>query len=68
MTAQEARAIPPATENTAGQAPILFASAGTRLIAAANCRVSDYENPQQEVWEVDPATGKPRWKYQLARG
>ncbi|MCQ0023073.1 PQQ-like beta-propeller repeat protein, partial [Streptomyces somaliensis DSM 40738] len=51
-----------------GCQPYAFAGAGTRLIAAANCRVSDYENPQQEVWEVDPATGKPRWKYQLARG
>ncbi|URM91082.1 PQQ-like beta-propeller repeat protein [Streptomyces sp. MRC013] len=51
-----------------GCQPYAFAGAGTRLVAAASCRVSDYKNPQQEVWDVDPATGKPKWKYQLARG
>ncbi|KAF0647002.1 hypothetical protein K701_25500 [Streptomyces fradiae ATCC 10745 = DSM 40063] len=51
-----------------GCQPYAFAGEGNRLIAAASCRVSDYKNPQQEVWEVDPATGKPKWKYQLARG
>ncbi|OII63745.1 PQQ-binding-like beta-propeller repeat protein, partial [Streptomyces sp. CC77] len=48
--------------------PFAFAGAGARLIGAASCPVDDYANPQHEVWDVDPATGKPKWKYRLKRG
>ncbi|WP_175409608.1 PQQ-binding-like beta-propeller repeat protein, partial [Streptomyces sp. TRM64462] len=51
-----------------GCMPFAYAGEGTRLIAAAGCRTGDVDNPQNEVWEVDPATGKAKWKYQLDRG
>ncbi|MFB9388887.1 PQQ-binding-like beta-propeller repeat protein [Streptomyces coeruleoprunus] len=47
--------------------PFAFAG-GPKLIAAASCRSGGVDNPQNEVWEVDPTTGKAKWKYQLARG
>lgn len=47
--------------------PFSFAG-GTKLIAATNCRTGDVENPQHEVEEVDPVTGKPKWTYKPARG
>ncbi|MCH0538300.1 PQQ-binding-like beta-propeller repeat protein, partial [Streptomyces sp. MUM 203J] len=48
--------------------PKAFAGAGKRLLAAANCRVEDLDNPQHELWGVDPATGKAKWKYRIKRG
>ncbi|MEU8698503.1 PQQ-binding-like beta-propeller repeat protein [Streptomyces sp. NPDC048680] len=47
--------------------PFSFAG-GTKLIAATNCRTGDVENPQHEVEEIDPVTGKPKWTYKPARG
>ncbi|WP_327117712.1 PQQ-binding-like beta-propeller repeat protein [Streptomyces sp. NBC_01341] len=47
--------------------PFAFAG-GPKLIAASACRTSDVDNPQQQIQEVDPATGKPKWTYQPKRG
>ncbi|WP_228990880.1 PQQ-binding-like beta-propeller repeat protein [Streptomyces sp. DH8] len=47
--------------------PFAFAG-GPKLIAAASCRTDDVENPQHQVQELDPATGKPKWTYQPPRG
>ncbi|WP_329038143.1 PQQ-binding-like beta-propeller repeat protein [Streptomyces sp. NBC_00178] len=47
--------------------PFAFAG-GPKLIAASACRTSDADNPQQQIQEVDPATGKPKWTYQPKRG
>ncbi|MFF9349517.1 PQQ-binding-like beta-propeller repeat protein [Streptomyces sp. NPDC014734] len=47
--------------------PFAFAG-GTKLIAASNCRTNDVENPQQQIQELDPVSGKPRWTYQPKRG
>ncbi|MCS0639880.1 PQQ-binding-like beta-propeller repeat protein [Streptomyces sp. LP05-1] len=50
-----------------GCQPYAFAG-GPKLIAAASCRTSDYNVPQQELSQVDPATGKPQWSYKLKAG
>ncbi|WP_128817686.1 outer membrane protein assembly factor BamB family protein [Streptomyces sp. S063] len=47
--------------------PFAF-SGGDKLIAAASCRTDDVKNPQHQVQELDPATGKPRWTYAPPRG
>ncbi|MEU1484345.1 PQQ-binding-like beta-propeller repeat protein [Streptomyces sp. NPDC005752] len=47
--------------------PYAFAG-GPKLIAAVNCRTDDVDNPQQQVQEVDPATGKAKWTYEPKRG
>ncbi|MFD8688562.1 PQQ-binding-like beta-propeller repeat protein [Streptomyces sp. NPDC059651] len=47
--------------------PFAFAG-GAKLIAATNCRTSDVDNPQHEIEQVDPTTGKPKWTYKPARG
>ncbi|MFI9191842.1 PQQ-binding-like beta-propeller repeat protein [Streptomyces californicus] len=47
--------------------PYAFAG-GPKLIAAVNCRTGDAENPQEQVQELDPASGKPKWTYQPPRG
>ncbi|MFE9726526.1 PQQ-binding-like beta-propeller repeat protein [Streptomyces sp. NPDC005794] len=47
--------------------PFAFAG-GPKLIAAVNCRTDDVENPQHQIQEVDPATGKAKWTYQPKRG
>ncbi|MFI1186912.1 PQQ-binding-like beta-propeller repeat protein [Streptomyces californicus] len=47
--------------------PYAFAG-GPRLIAALNCRNGDFDNPQEQVQELDPASGKPKWTYQPPRG
>ncbi|MYY06013.1 MULTISPECIES: PQQ-binding-like beta-propeller repeat protein [unclassified Streptomyces] len=47
--------------------PFAFAG-GTKLIAATSCRTDDVKNPQHEIEEVDPSTGKPKWTYKPARG
>lgn len=47
--------------------PTAFAG-GSKLIAAVNCTVDDPENPQQQIQQIDPVTGKPRWTYELKRG
>ncbi|WP_251146508.1 PQQ-binding-like beta-propeller repeat protein, partial [Streptomyces sp. CBG30] len=41
---------------------------GPKLIAAANCRTSDTDNPQHELQELDPTSGKPKWTYKPPRG
>jgi len=47
--------------------PFAFAG-GPKLIAAANCRTGDVDNPQHQIQELDPVTGKPKWTYQPKRG
>ncbi|MCX5399065.1 PQQ-binding-like beta-propeller repeat protein [Streptomyces sp. NBC_00102] len=47
--------------------PVAFAG-GPKLIAALNCTVDDPENPQQQIQQLDPVTGKARWTYQVGRG
>ncbi|PZT72929.1 MULTISPECIES: outer membrane protein assembly factor BamB family protein [unclassified Streptomyces] len=47
--------------------PFAFAG-GPKLIAAVNCRTGDVNNPQQQIEELDPATGKAKWAYRPARG
>lgn len=47
--------------------PFAF-SGGDKLIAAVSCRTDDVKNPQNQVQELNPATGKPRWTYQAPRG
>ncbi|MFD4024308.1 PQQ-binding-like beta-propeller repeat protein [Streptomyces sp. NPDC058576] len=47
--------------------PFAFAG-GAKLIAAVSCRTDDVENPQQQVQELNPVTGKPKWTYQPPRG
>ncbi|MFB8104849.1 MULTISPECIES: PQQ-binding-like beta-propeller repeat protein [unclassified Streptomyces] len=41
---------------------------GPKLIAAANCRNGDSDNPQHQLQELDPVTGKARWTYQPPAG
>ncbi|WP_432151558.1 PQQ-binding-like beta-propeller repeat protein [Streptomyces sp. bgisy029] len=41
---------------------------GPKLIAAANCRNDDIDNPQHQLQELDPTTGKARWTYRPPRG
>ncbi|MCT4356464.1 PQQ-like beta-propeller repeat protein [Streptomyces sp. Je 1-79] len=40
---------------------------GPKLIAAVSC-TKDVNKPQEEIHEVDPVTGKSRWKYRLPVG
>ncbi|WP_328719950.1 PQQ-binding-like beta-propeller repeat protein [Streptomyces sp. NBC_00247] len=47
--------------------PVAYAG-GPKLIAAVNCTTDDPENPQQQIQQLDPATGKARWTYQPERG
>ncbi|MES9509549.1 PQQ-binding-like beta-propeller repeat protein [Streptomyces sp. NPDC000609] len=47
--------------------PFAFAG-GPKLIAASSCRTSDTGNPQHQLQELDPVSGKPRWTYQPKRG
>ncbi|MEI7032385.1 PQQ-binding-like beta-propeller repeat protein [Streptomyces pratensis] len=47
--------------------PFAFAG-GAKLIAATSCRTDDVKNPQHQIQEIDPATGKARWTYQPKRG
>ncbi|MFJ1845847.1 PQQ-binding-like beta-propeller repeat protein [Streptomyces sp. NPDC088146] len=47
--------------------PFAFAG-GPKLIAASSCRTDDVNNPQHQIQELDPVTGKPRWTYQPKRG
>ncbi|NED10551.1 PQQ-binding-like beta-propeller repeat protein, partial [Streptomyces sp. SID9124] len=47
--------------------PFAFAG-GAKLIAAVNCRTGDVDNPQHEIEELDPKTGKAKWTYKPARG
>ncbi|RPK82332.1 PQQ-binding-like beta-propeller repeat protein [Streptomyces sp. ADI98-10] len=47
--------------------PFAFAG-GAKLIAAVNCRTDDVKNPQHQVQELNPVTGKPKWTYQPPRG
>ncbi|SCF72501.1 PQQ-binding-like beta-propeller repeat protein [Streptomyces sp. Ncost-T10-10d] len=47
--------------------PFAFAG-GPKLIAASSCRTDDVNNPQHQIQEVDPVTGKPRWTYRPKRG
>lgn len=47
--------------------PFAFAG-GPKLIAAVNCRTDDVNNPQQQIEELDPSTGRAKWTYKPARG
>ncbi|MER5357865.1 PQQ-binding-like beta-propeller repeat protein [Streptomyces sp. NPDC002785] len=47
--------------------PYAFAG-GPKLIAASNCRTDEVDNPQQQIQELDPVTGKPLWTYRAKRG
>ncbi|WP_405687204.1 PQQ-binding-like beta-propeller repeat protein [Streptomyces sp. NBC_00057] len=47
--------------------PFAFAG-GPKLIAASSCRTDDVNNPQHQIQELDPVTGKPRWTYRPKRG
>ncbi|MFD4665972.1 outer membrane protein assembly factor BamB family protein [Streptomyces halstedii] len=47
--------------------PFAFAG-GPKLIAAVNCRTDDVDNPQHQIQELDPVTGKARWTYVPKRG
>ncbi|MET9593651.1 PQQ-binding-like beta-propeller repeat protein [Streptomyces sp. NPDC006516] len=47
--------------------PFAFAG-GPKLIAASSCRTADVDNPQHQIQEVDPTTGKPKWTYTPKRG
>ncbi|MFF2011562.1 PQQ-binding-like beta-propeller repeat protein [Streptomyces sp. NPDC058195] len=47
--------------------PYAFAG-GSKLIAAASCRTGDTDTQQQQLQEIDPATGKPRWTYKPKQG
>lgn len=47
--------------------PFAFAG-GPKLIAAGSCRTDDLDNPQHQLQEIDPNTGKARWTYKPARG
>ncbi|MFI6726223.1 PQQ-binding-like beta-propeller repeat protein [Streptomyces sp. R-74717] len=47
--------------------PFAFAG-GPKLIAAASCHTDDVDNPQHQIQELDPVTGKPRWTYRPKRG
>ncbi|MFB6815971.1 PQQ-binding-like beta-propeller repeat protein [Streptomyces sp. NPDC056347] len=47
--------------------PYAFAG-GSKLIAASSCRTADTDNPQNQIQEIDPATGKPRWTYRPKQG
>ncbi|MGW2203875.1 outer membrane protein assembly factor BamB family protein [Streptomyces sp. NPDC001774] len=40
---------------------------GPKLVAAVSC-TKDVNKPQEEIHEVDPVTGKSRWKYRLPVG
>ncbi|WP_393058653.1 PQQ-binding-like beta-propeller repeat protein [Streptomyces sp. LN549] len=47
--------------------PFAFAG-GAKLIAATSCRTDDLDNPQHQIEQIDPNTGKPKWTYRPARG
>ena len=38
---------------------------GSKLIGAYSCRTGDYNKKQEQLSEVDPTTGKPKWTYKL---
>lgn len=47
--------------------PFAFAG-GAKLIAATSCRTDDVDNPQHQIEQIDPDTGKPKWTYKPPRG
>ncbi|MFJ2589458.1 PQQ-binding-like beta-propeller repeat protein [Streptomyces sp. NPDC087538] len=47
--------------------PFAFAG-GAKLIAASNCRTDDVNNPQHQIQQLDPDTGKAMWTYRPKRG
>ncbi|MCX4534603.1 PQQ-like beta-propeller repeat protein [Streptomyces sp. NBC_00841] len=47
--------------------PFAFTS-GPRLIAATSCRTDADEQDKQQVEEIDPATGTPKWTYRVKTG
>ncbi|MFJ8668269.1 PQQ-binding-like beta-propeller repeat protein [Streptomyces sp. NPDC093600] len=50
-----------------GCQPYAYAG-GPKLVAAVSCPTSDHEKPQEEIHEVDPVTGKSKWKYRTPVG
>ncbi|MEU9460353.1 PQQ-binding-like beta-propeller repeat protein [Streptomyces sp. NPDC048312] len=47
--------------------PFAFAG-GAKLIAASSCRTDDVNNPQHQIQQLDPNTGKAMWTYRPKRG
>ncbi|MFF1833788.1 PQQ-binding-like beta-propeller repeat protein [Streptomyces sp. NPDC058231] len=47
--------------------PFAFTS-GPRMIAATSCRTDADDEDKQQVEEIDPATGKPKWTYRVKTG
>ncbi|MEW1614673.1 MULTISPECIES: PQQ-binding-like beta-propeller repeat protein [unclassified Streptomyces] len=52
----------------AGNCKTFAFAGGPKLIAAANCRNDDVENPQHQLQELDPVSGKAKWTYRPPRG
>jgi hypothetical protein len=50
-----------------GCKPFAFAG-GPKLLAGASCPTDDYDKPKQQLQEIDPASGKPRWTYNTPEG
>ncbi|MEO3976210.1 PQQ-binding-like beta-propeller repeat protein [Streptomyces sp. CAU 1734] len=50
-----------------GCKPYAFAGGG-RLLAAASCPSSDFEKPRQQIQDIHPVTGKPKWSHGLPVG
>ncbi|MFF2523696.1 outer membrane protein assembly factor BamB family protein [Streptomyces liangshanensis] len=46
--------------------PFAFAG-GPKLIAAESCSTGDFDTSQHQLEELDPATGKAKWTYKLAK-
>ncbi len=52
---------------TSGCKPFAFAG-GPKLLAASSCPTSDYNKPKNQLSEVNPTTGKPKWTYNAPVG
>ncbi|MFF3687416.1 PQQ-binding-like beta-propeller repeat protein [Streptomyces sp. NPDC002187] len=47
--------------------PFAFAG-GPKLLAAASCPTKDYDKPNHQLQEIDPATGRAKWTYRTPAG
>jgi hypothetical protein len=47
--------------------PFAFAG-GPKLLAAASCPTKDYDKPNHQLQELDPATGRAKWTYRTPAG
>jgi outer membrane protein assembly factor BamB len=41
---------------------------GTRLLVVADCAITDFDKAYSQIREIDPATGKVRWRMRAAPG